>query len=249
MATDPAAGAREFKRRLGDSTPYVLAGAPFGAEALMGHAAAPRHRQGRGASRSAARQRHADPSRQLGRVQARPPPGGRPARRCRRRRVDVRARGRRPSLRPPRPARARPVRRRLRLRRRDVRRRGRAQRRGRARTARHARRAWSASAGSTSITPCSPTSTPRSTASSASSTALIPPSGPGWPGCGLSARPPRKHSPPTPRRRCTSPCPGSTRRSVCHRGELEQVHAPAHGRHARRRSGGPSRRAGCRWRT
>ena len=37
LATDPAAGAREFKRRLGDSTPYVLAGAPFGAEALMGH--------------------------------------------------------------------------------------------------------------------------------------------------------------------------------------------------------------------
>ena len=35
MATDPAAGAREFKRRLGDSTPYVLAGAPYGAEALM----------------------------------------------------------------------------------------------------------------------------------------------------------------------------------------------------------------------
>ena len=37
LATEPAAGAREFKRRLGDSTPYVLAGAPFGAEALMGH--------------------------------------------------------------------------------------------------------------------------------------------------------------------------------------------------------------------
>ena len=27
LATDPAAGAREFKRRLGDSTPYVLVGA------------------------------------------------------------------------------------------------------------------------------------------------------------------------------------------------------------------------------
>ena len=29
--------AREFKRRLGDSTPYVLDGTPYGAEALMGH--------------------------------------------------------------------------------------------------------------------------------------------------------------------------------------------------------------------
>ncbi len=35
MASDPAAGAREFKRRLGDSTPYVLSGVPYGAEALM----------------------------------------------------------------------------------------------------------------------------------------------------------------------------------------------------------------------
>ncbi|MEO1064146.1 MAG: Hsp70 family protein [Actinomycetota bacterium] len=37
LADHPASGTREFKRRLGDSTPYVLDGTPFGAEALMGH--------------------------------------------------------------------------------------------------------------------------------------------------------------------------------------------------------------------
>jgi actin-like ATPase involved in cell morphogenesis len=36
-ATDPASAAREFKRRLGDTTPIVVAGVPFGAETLMGH--------------------------------------------------------------------------------------------------------------------------------------------------------------------------------------------------------------------
>lgn len=36
LLTAPADGAREFKRRLGDETPYLLAGAPYGAEALMG---------------------------------------------------------------------------------------------------------------------------------------------------------------------------------------------------------------------
>jgi putative cell wall-binding protein/actin-like ATPase involved in cell morphogenesis len=34
---DPARTARQFKRRLGDSTPLVLGGTPFGAEALTGH--------------------------------------------------------------------------------------------------------------------------------------------------------------------------------------------------------------------
>ena len=33
--TDPARTAREFKRRLGDPTPYVLGGTPYGAEALQ----------------------------------------------------------------------------------------------------------------------------------------------------------------------------------------------------------------------
>ena len=33
----PTAVAREFKRRLGDSTPIVLAGTPYGPEALTGH--------------------------------------------------------------------------------------------------------------------------------------------------------------------------------------------------------------------
>jgi actin-like ATPase involved in cell morphogenesis len=36
LLTAPADGAREFKRRLGDETPYLLGGAPYGAEALMG---------------------------------------------------------------------------------------------------------------------------------------------------------------------------------------------------------------------
>jgi putative cell wall-binding protein/actin-like ATPase involved in cell morphogenesis len=34
---DPARTARQFKRRLGDSTPLVLGGTPFGAESLTGH--------------------------------------------------------------------------------------------------------------------------------------------------------------------------------------------------------------------
>ena len=37
MAADPGAGIREPKRRLGDTTPYVIAGTPYGAETLMGH--------------------------------------------------------------------------------------------------------------------------------------------------------------------------------------------------------------------
>jgi actin-like ATPase involved in cell morphogenesis len=36
-ATDPTAVAREFKRRLGDTTPIVLGGTPYGAETLTGH--------------------------------------------------------------------------------------------------------------------------------------------------------------------------------------------------------------------
>lgn len=34
-AGEPSRGAREFKRRLGDSTPFILGGTPYGAEALM----------------------------------------------------------------------------------------------------------------------------------------------------------------------------------------------------------------------
>lgn len=37
LAERPTSGAREFKRRLGDTTPYVLDGAPYGAELLTGH--------------------------------------------------------------------------------------------------------------------------------------------------------------------------------------------------------------------
>jgi actin-like ATPase involved in cell morphogenesis len=36
-AADPASAAREFKRRLGDTTPIVVAGTPYGAETLTGH--------------------------------------------------------------------------------------------------------------------------------------------------------------------------------------------------------------------
>jgi actin-like ATPase involved in cell morphogenesis len=36
-ATNPTAVAREFKRRLGDTTPIVLGGTPYGAETLTGH--------------------------------------------------------------------------------------------------------------------------------------------------------------------------------------------------------------------
>jgi actin-like ATPase involved in cell morphogenesis len=34
---EPTSGAREPKRRLGDTTPYVIAGTPYGADTLMGH--------------------------------------------------------------------------------------------------------------------------------------------------------------------------------------------------------------------
>src|SRR6266511_1718618 len=36
LLADPARGLRECKRRLGDTTPMVMAGQPYGAEALMG---------------------------------------------------------------------------------------------------------------------------------------------------------------------------------------------------------------------
>jgi len=37
LADSPASGVREFKRRLGDTTPFILDGVPHGAEALTGH--------------------------------------------------------------------------------------------------------------------------------------------------------------------------------------------------------------------
>src|SRR4051812_12178051 len=37
LAVEPASGAREPKRRLGDETPFVLGSTPYSAEALMGH--------------------------------------------------------------------------------------------------------------------------------------------------------------------------------------------------------------------
>ena len=37
LLVDPASGVRECKRRLGDTAPMVMAGEPYGAEALMGH--------------------------------------------------------------------------------------------------------------------------------------------------------------------------------------------------------------------
>ena len=37
IAAEPRSGVREPKRRLGDTTPFVIAGEPYGAEALMGH--------------------------------------------------------------------------------------------------------------------------------------------------------------------------------------------------------------------
>ncbi len=36
VVVDPTVGAREFKRRLGDETPFIVGGTPLGAEALMG---------------------------------------------------------------------------------------------------------------------------------------------------------------------------------------------------------------------
>jgi hypothetical protein len=35
--SEPLRTAREFKRRLGDPTPIILGGTPYGAEALIGH--------------------------------------------------------------------------------------------------------------------------------------------------------------------------------------------------------------------
>jgi actin-like ATPase involved in cell morphogenesis len=37
LLADPTVGVREPKRRLGDTTPFVIAGTPYGADALMGH--------------------------------------------------------------------------------------------------------------------------------------------------------------------------------------------------------------------
>ncbi|MEX1007764.1 MAG: Hsp70 family protein, partial [Acidimicrobiia bacterium] len=37
VLAEPTSGAREPKRRLGDTTPYVIGGTPYGADTLMGH--------------------------------------------------------------------------------------------------------------------------------------------------------------------------------------------------------------------
>ena len=37
LLAEPSAGAREPKRRLGDTTPFVICGTPYGADTLMGH--------------------------------------------------------------------------------------------------------------------------------------------------------------------------------------------------------------------
>src|SRR6478752_424467 len=36
LLAEPSAGAREPKRRLGDTTPFVIGGTPYGADTLMG---------------------------------------------------------------------------------------------------------------------------------------------------------------------------------------------------------------------
>ena len=53
---EPTRTAREFKRRLGDPTPIILGGTPYGAEALLGPPAA-QHRAPGHASSSAGRRR------------------------------------------------------------------------------------------------------------------------------------------------------------------------------------------------
>ena len=48
-ATEPDRVAREFKRRVGDTTPIFLGGSPYSAEVLMSRAARVGRRPGRGA--------------------------------------------------------------------------------------------------------------------------------------------------------------------------------------------------------
>ena len=76
--SEPTRTAREFKRRLGDPTPIILGGTPYGAEALLAHllrAIVVRvTEQSGGAPASIVR----DPSRELRRLQDRPARAGHP---------------------------------------------------------------------------------------------------------------------------------------------------------------------------
>ena len=75
---EPTRTGREFKRRLGDPTPIILGGTPYGAEALLAHLLrGDRGRGQRAARRAAGRDRPVPPG-ELRRVQDRPAPAGRP---------------------------------------------------------------------------------------------------------------------------------------------------------------------------
>ena len=52
---EPTRMAREFKRRLGDPTPIILGGTPYGAEALIAHLLRGDRRAGHRAARAATR--------------------------------------------------------------------------------------------------------------------------------------------------------------------------------------------------
>ena len=54
---EPTRTAREFKRRLGDPTPIILGGTPYGAEALLAHLLRAHRRPGHRAVRRPARPR------------------------------------------------------------------------------------------------------------------------------------------------------------------------------------------------
>ena len=136
---EPTRTAREFKRRLGDPTPIILGGTPYGAESLLAHllkAIVARVSEQSGGPPDAI---VADPPRELRRLQDRPPRAGHPPGRRRERDPADRARGGRRPLRPAGARAGRRGHRRLRLRRRDVRRHDPAQDRGRLRAARATR--------------------------------------------------------------------------------------------------------------
>ena len=206
--SEPLRTAREFKRRLGDPTPIILGGTPYGAEALIGHLL---------------RSIVAKVSEQIG-----GPPAAiavcHPASygeykidllRQAVRQADIATSSSSPSRRPPRsttpsrsgsrPAKSSPS---------TTSEAARSTRRSCARprtgsSSSDGRRAWSGSAGSTSTRRSSPTSCPPSGRPESRSTRTIRPRSPASPGCARNAGEPRRACRPTPTRRSRSICRAS----------------------------------------
>ena len=220
--------AREFKRRLGDPTPIILGGTPYGAEALIGPPAA-EHRRAR------SREQLGGPPAAIvvchpasyGDVQDRPAPR-RPSARPTSATVEfiTEPRGRGAPLRPPGAGPGRRGHRRLRLRRRHVRRDDPAQDRGRLRAARPSGGHGAPRRDRLRRGGLRPRDGHRPRRPGSSSTRTTRRRWPRWPGCARSAAGPRRRCRPTPTRRSRSSLPGVQTEVRLTREEFESMIRP-----------------------